>query len=78
MTGEQLLHGLWAILPEIILLLLGILIVTIDLIKRGQLRGRTFGYITIAGGLVTLAVIVYQMISGQPQPELAFGGIGFW
>jgi NADH-quinone oxidoreductase subunit N len=75
MTGEQLLHGLWAILPEIILLLLGILIVTIDLIKRGQLRGRTFGYITIAGGLVTLAVIVYQMISGQPQPELAFGGM---
>ncbi len=36
MTGEQLLHGLWAILPEIILLLLGILVITIDLIKRGQ------------------------------------------
>ena len=31
--GEQLLHGLWAILPEIILLLLGILVIAIDLIK---------------------------------------------
>ncbi len=68
MTGEQLLQGLWAILPEIILLLLGILIVTIDLIKRGQLRGRSFGSLTIAGGLVALGVIVFQMINGQPQP----------
>jgi hypothetical protein len=75
MTGEQLLHGLWAILPEIILLLLGILIVTIDLIKRGQLRGRSFGYLTIAGGLVALGVIVYQMLNGQPQPALAFAGM---
>ncbi|NTU64263.1 MAG: hypothetical protein HGB05_12900, partial [Chloroflexi bacterium] len=48
MTGEQLLHGLWAILPEIILLLLGILVVSIDLIKRSQMRGRSFGYLTIA------------------------------
>ena len=48
MTGEQLLHGLWAILPEIILLLLGILVITIDLIKRSKASGRTFGYVTIA------------------------------
>jgi NADH-quinone oxidoreductase subunit N len=75
MTGEQLLHGLWAILPEIILLLLGILVITIDLIKRGQTSGRTFGYLTIAGSLVVLGVIVYQMINRQPEPALAFAGM---
>src|SRR5512139_198099 len=75
MTGEQLLHGLWAILPEIILLLLGILVITIDLIKRGKTSGRTFGYVTIAGALVALAVIGYQIINQQPEPALAFAGM---
>ena len=75
MTGEQLLHGLWAILPEIILLLLGILVITIDLIKRGKASGRTFGYLTIAGALVALVVVFYQMINQQPQPALAFAGM---
>jgi NADH-quinone oxidoreductase subunit N len=75
MTGEQLLHGLWAILPEIILLLLGILVITIDLIQRGKTRGRTFGFITIAGALVALAVVFYQMLNQQPQPALAFAGM---
>ena len=75
MTGEQLLHGLWAILPETILLLLGILVITIDLIKQGQTSGRTFGYITIAGALAALAVVFYQMLNQQPQPALAFAGM---
>ena len=75
MTGEQLLHGLWAILPETILLLLGILVITIDLIKQGQSSGRTFGYITIAGALAALAVVFYQMLNQQPQPALAFAGM---
>ena len=75
MTGEQLLHGLWAILPEIILLLLGILVITIDLIKRSKTSGRLFGYVTIAGALAALAVVVYQMIAEQPQPEAAFAGM---
>jgi NADH-quinone oxidoreductase subunit N len=75
MTGEQLLHGLWAILPEIVLLLVGILVITIDLIKRGQTSGRTFGYVTIAGALVASGVIVYQMINQQPDPALAFAGM---
>ena len=75
MTGEQLLHGLWAILPEIILLLLGILVITIDLIKRGQTSGRTFGYVTIAGALVALAVVFYQMLNQQPLPAVAFAGM---
>ena len=75
MTGEQLLHGLWAILPEIILLLLGILVITLDLIKRGKTSGRMFGYVTIAGALVALAVIGYQVINQQPEPALAFAGM---
>ena len=75
MTGEQLLHGLWAILPEVILLLLGILVITIDLIKRGRISGRIFGYITIAGALVALAVVFYQMLNQQPQPALALAGM---
>ncbi len=62
MTGEQLLQGLWAILPEIVLLLLGMLIITIDVIKRGQVSARTFGYVTIGGSILVLAIIVYQMI----------------
>jgi NADH-quinone oxidoreductase subunit N len=75
MTGEQLLHGLWAILPEIILLLLGILVITIDLIRQGQTSGRMLGYVTIAGALLALAVIGYQMINRQPEPALAFAGM---
>ena len=75
MTGEQLLHGLWAILPETILLLLGILVITIDLIKQGKTSGRMFGYITIAGALAALAVVFYQMLNQQPQPALAFAGM---
>jgi NADH-quinone oxidoreductase subunit N len=75
MTGEQLLHGLWAILPEIILLLLGILVITIDLVKRGQTRPRTFGYLTMGGALLALVVVVYQMLNNQPQPALAFAGM---
>ncbi len=75
MTGEQLLHGLWAILPEVILLLVGILVITIDLIKRGKTSGRTFGYLTIVGGLVALGVIFYQMLNRQPEPALAFAGM---
>jgi NADH-quinone oxidoreductase subunit N len=75
MTGEQLLHGLWAILPEIILLLLGILVITIDLVKRGKTNGRTFGYVTIAGALAALGVIAYQMLNRQPEPALAFAGM---
>ncbi len=62
MTGEQLLQGLWAILPEVVLLLLGILVITIDLIRRGQVHARTFGYVTIGGGVLALALIVYQML----------------
>ena len=75
MTGEQLLHGLWAILPETILLLLGILVITIDLIRQGKTSGRTLGYITIAGALAALAVVFYQMLNQQPQPALAFAGM---
>ena len=40
MTGEQLLYGLWAIFPEVVLLLLGILVITIDLIQRGRANAR--------------------------------------
>ncbi len=75
MTGEQLLHGLWAILPEVILLLLGILVITLDLIRRGKTSGRTFGYLTIGGALLTLLVIAYQIINRQPEPALAFAGM---
>ena len=39
MTGEQLLYGLWAIFPEVVLLLLGILVISIDLIKRNRANG---------------------------------------
>src|SRR5512147_2041028 len=75
MTGEQLLLGLWAVLPEIILLLLGILVITLDLIKRDRASGRAFGYLTIGGGLLTLLVIVYQIINRPPEPVLAFAGM---
>ncbi len=75
MTGEQLLQGLWAVLPEIVLLLLGIVVITIDLIKRGQLGGRVFGYVTIVGALVALGVIVYQISNQQPNPAQAFAGM---
>ena len=75
MTGEQLLHGLWAILPEIVLLLLGVLVISLDLIKPGKMKARSFGYLTIGGSLLALAVVVYQMATQQPQPELAFSGM---
>src|SRR5262245_44927371 len=75
MTGEQLLHGLWAILPETILLLLGILVITVDLIKPGRTSGRRLGYLTIAGALVALGVVAYQMLNQQPQPAVAFAGM---
>jgi NADH-quinone oxidoreductase subunit N len=74
MTGEQLLYGLWAIFPEVVLLLLGIFIISIDLIKRDRANGRLFGYLTIGGATLSLVVVIYQMITGMPEP-FAFSGM---
>ena len=74
MTGEQLLYGLWAIFPEVVLLLLGILVITIDLIKGSRANARLFGYVTIGGATLALVVVIYQMITGMPEPY-AFSGM---
>jgi NADH-quinone oxidoreductase subunit N len=74
MTGEQLLYGLWAIFPEVVLLLLGILVITIDLIKGSRANGRLFGYLTVGGATLALVVVGYQMINGMPEPY-AFSGM---
>ena len=75
MTGEQLVQGLWAILPEVILLLLGIFVITLDLFRRGQAPARTPGYVTIGGAVLALAVIVYQIVAGLPAPASFFAGM---
>src|SRR5512136_245407 len=74
MTGEQLLYGLWAIFPEVVLLLVGILVITIDLIRGSRANARLFGYLTIGGATLALVVVGYQMISGMPEPY-AFSGM---
>jgi NADH-quinone oxidoreductase subunit N len=61
-----------AILPEILLLLLGIIILIVEPFWKGE-QHRNAGWLT-AGGL--LAVMAISLVAGRPgQPETVFGGM---
>ena len=79
MTAEQLTQGLVAVLPEILLLVLGFLVITVDLFMRRQTSRRSLGYLSIGGLLVVLAVVVVQMlpllVEGAPSVQPVLGGM---
>ena len=79
MTAEQLTQGLVAVLPEILLLVLGFLVITVDLFMRRQTSRRSLGYLAIGGLLVVLAVVVMQMLpllaEGAPSAQPVLGGM---
>jgi NADH-quinone oxidoreductase subunit N len=61
-----------SILPEILLLLLGIIILIVEPFWKGE-QHRNAGWLT-AGGL--LAVMAISLVAGRPgQPEIVFGGM---
>src|SRR5512140_1122177 len=78
MTAEQLNQGLWAVLPELLLLVLGFIVVGVDLFRRGKDR-RVLGWISIIGLLGVLAVVIYQTVPmlapNAPVAEPVFSGM---
>lgn len=63
---------LLAILPEIGLVVLGALVMTLDLLRHGTYR-RSLGWVT-AGGLMVIAILAVAFSRPGSQPELIFGG----
>ena len=62
-----------AILPEIGLIVLGAIILTLDLVLRGSSR-RMLGWIT-AGGLLVVTVLALIFARPAETPQLIFGGM---
>ncbi|MBI5564577.1 MAG: hypothetical protein HY870_06770, partial [Chloroflexi bacterium] len=79
LTPEQLTQGLVAVLPEILLLMLGFLVITADLFMRRQTNRRGLAYLSIAGLLGVLVVIGLQtaplMGGSAPAVEPVLGGM---
>jgi NADH-quinone oxidoreductase subunit N len=78
MTAEQLNQGLWAVLPELLLLVLGFIVIGVDLFRRGKDR-RSLGWISLIGLLGVLAVVIYQtaplLAENAPAIEPVFSGM---
>ncbi len=64
---------LLAILPEIGLVLLGALVLTLDLVWKGPIR-HSLGWVT-AAGLAVIAVLAVIFARPGTSPELIFGGM---
>ncbi len=64
---------LLAILPEIGLVMLGVLVLLLDLLWRGTMR-RNLGWVT-AGGLLIVAVLAAVFARPAAEPMLIFGGM---
>ncbi|CAG1771548.1 partial NADH-quinone oxidoreductase subunit N, partial [uncultured bacterium] len=79
LTPEQLTQGLVAVLPEILLLVLGFLVITADLFMRRQTNRRALAYLSIAGLLGVLIVIGLQTVplmgGAAPAVEPVLGGM---
>src|SRR5512135_263089 len=77
MTAEQLNQGLWAVLPELLLLVLGFIVIGVDLFQRGKNR-RVLGWISIVGLIGILALVVFQtapLIAANAATEPVFSGM---
>ncbi len=62
LSPDDLSLGLVAVLPEILLLVLAFIVITIDLFGRRRADRRVLGYTSIAGLLIVLGVIGWQSI----------------
>ncbi|MFN8595465.1 MAG: NADH-quinone oxidoreductase subunit N [Anaerolineae bacterium] len=79
MTAEQLTQGLMAVLPEILLLMLGFIVITTDVFMNRRANRRMLSYLTIVGLLITLVVVALQMVpltvEGAPAVQPVLGGM---
>ena len=79
LTPEQLTQGLLAILPEILLLVLGFIVITSDLFMQRRANRRSLAYLSIAGLLGVLVVIGLQTVpllsATAPAVQPVLGGM---
>lgn len=79
LTPEQLTEGLLAVLPEVLLLVLGFLVITVDLFMGRRTSRRALAYLSLIGLLITLAVVVAQTVPlftpGAPTVQPVLGGM---
>ena len=79
MTPEQLTQGLLAVLPEILLLVLGFIVITVDVFMNRRANRRLLSYLTIVGLLITLVVVALQTVplavEGAPAVQPVLGGM---
>ncbi len=77
MTAEQLNQGLWAVLPEILLFVVGAIVIAVDLIQRGKNR-RVLGWLSTLGVIGVLVLVVFQtapMVTSNATYEPFFSGM---
>ena len=79
LTPEELTQGLVAVLPEILLLALGIIVITADLFMRRRASRGALAYTSIVGLLIVLVVIGLQTIpllaENAPAVQPVLGGM---
>jgi NADH-quinone oxidoreductase subunit N len=71
LSGEELILGLVAVLPEVLLLALGFIVITADLFMRRRGDRRALGSVSIIGLLVVLVVIGVQTVPMLNPPANA-------
>jgi NADH-quinone oxidoreductase subunit N len=79
LTPEQLTQGLLAVLPEVLLLLLGFSVISVDLFMRRRADRRVLAYLSIVGRLVILGVVAVQTVPlanpNAPAVQAVLGGM---
>lgn len=79
LTPEQLTQGLLAVLPEVLLLALGLLVIAADLFMGRRTSRRVLAYLSLGGLLIVLAVVILQsaplLDPGAPPVQAVLGGM---